>query len=131
MTADECISALDDALADDGEDIVLRRTVGTGSSVINLDVVCRAKVNAVSAQEVAAGIAESDLRLILSPTQINDAQWPGGTPVAAPSAFNGDPSLPVPGDKVIVQNRLRNVAAPVDAQSIGGVTVRINLRVTG
>lgn len=125
MSPEECIAALDNSLTEVGEDFILRRIVSSAP----VDVTCRARVSAVNAAEIAAGISQTDLRLILSPTQINAAAWPGQSPPAAP--FDIDPSIPVPGDSAIVQGRMRTVAAPVDVQSINGVTVRINMRVTG
>lgn len=130
MSPQECIAALDNALAEAGEDIVLRRVVGSGSRVQNIDVKCRARVNSVSVQEIAAGIMQTDQNVILSPTQINNAQWPGGTVPLVPP-FDVDQRVPrTATDKAIVQKRLRTVAF-VDPQFVNGELVRINMRVTG
>lgn len=125
--AADYIASLDNALAQTGgDDIILRRVVGTQ----NVDVTCRARVDAVTTEEIAAGISQTDLNIIISPTQINNAEWPGYAAVDLPP-FDVDPRIPLMGqDKVIVENRLRTVAF-VDTQSVGNTLVRINMRVTG
>jgi len=125
------ISALDRALAQAGsENIVLRRVVGLAPNQVNVDVICRARVNSISEQEIQAGINQTDLNIVISPTEINRAQWPGGTTPALPP-FDVDQRVPrISADKVIVQKRLRIVAF-VDPKFIAGELVRINFRVTG
>src|SRR5258708_30008025 len=87
------VAALDDALAQAGEDIILRRIVGTAPNQINIDVMCRARVDAATVQEILAGIPATDLHVTMSPTQINNAQWPGGqVPLLPP--FNVDQRVP-------------------------------------
>lgn len=126
----DLVASLDSALAGYGEDIVLRRIVGTGVHVANIDVMCRARVDAMKTEQLAAGINSTDLNVIISPTQINEAQWPGGTfPVLPP--FNVDQRIPRASvDKMIVRNSIRNITF-VDAKVIGGELVRIDLRVSG
>lgn len=125
------IAALDSALAGYGEDIILRRVVGTGANVTNIDVKCRARVDAMSTDQIAAGVDATDLNVIMSPTQINEAQWPGGTVPLQPP-FDVDQRIPRSGgaDSMIVRNMPRKIAF-VDAKVIGGELVRINARVTG
>lgn len=126
----ELIASLDNALAEAGEDVILRRVVGSGSAVANIDVTCRARVDAMKTEQMAAGINATDLNVIISPTQINDAQWPGGTvPILPP--FDVDPRIPRASvDKMIVRNSIRNITF-VDAKVIGDELVRIDLRVSG
>jgi hypothetical protein len=125
------IAALDSALAGYGEDIILRRVVGSGANVVNVDVACRARVDAASTDQIAAGVSATELNVIISPTQINEAQWPGGTVPLQPP-FNVDQRIPRVGgpDKMIVRNVLRQITF-VDAKVIGGELVRINARVSG
>src|SRR5258708_24588455 len=86
------VAALDDALAQAGEDIILRRIVGTAPNQINIDVMCRARVDAATVQEILAGIPATDLHVTMSPTQINNAQWPGGQgPLLPPFQFAPPP----------------------------------------
>jgi hypothetical protein len=127
----DLISALDNALAQAGEDIVLRRIVGSGATAINIDVICRARVDPATTQEVLAGVPMTSLNVILSPTQINERQWPGGhIPLVPP--FDVDQRIPRVGgsDNMIVRNMLRRIIH-VDAKLIGGELVRITARVDG
>jgi hypothetical protein len=125
------IAALDNALAQVGEDIILRRVIGTAPNQTNINVTCRARVDAMKTEQLVAGINATDLNVILSPTQINNAQWPGGhVPLQPP--FDVDQRIPrVAGaDKMIVRNVLRSVTF-VDAKVINGELVRIDARVSG
>lgn len=128
MSPEDCIAALDDALADDGQDVVLRRVVGQGAGMVNVDVVCRAVVRPyrLREDELAGGISQTVLLVSISPTQIATAQWPGGSMPGQTVA----PSLPRRNDKMIIDGRLRNVEACVPI-SIGNVAVRYDLSVTG
>ena len=118
--------ALDNALAMVGEDIVIRRVVSAG---VNVDVKCRARIDGENTQEIAAGIAQTDLHVIISPSEINAAQWPGGTVPLLPP-FDLDQRVPRINDKVIVQRRLRSISF-VEPMFVGGDLVRINMRVSG
>lgn len=119
---------LDKSLLVDGEDVTLRRVVGTTNQV-NIDVVCRAFVRRYQAQELAGTIIQGDSQLILSPSQIIAAQWPGGlSPTASDAAL--DHRVPRKDDKVVVQGKTRNVemAAPI---YVANELVRIELQVRG
>ncbi|MBZ9659777.1 hypothetical protein LB523_12045 [Mesorhizobium sp. ESP-6-4] len=99
---------LDAALRRRGEDIILRRQIAAGSNITNIDVTCRARVDTVSAEEIAGTIAVSDLKVILSPTQIMAAQWPGGVP-QYPVTNASDPRVPRITDFVIARGKQRQV----------------------
>lgn len=131
MSAEELIAALDAALlAGVHENVILRRIVGKSPNTQNIDVSCIARVDAASLEQIASGIAQADLNIIMSPTQINEAQWPGGTVPQLPP-FNVDQRVPRENaDKMIVRGRLRTVAF-VDPKMWEREIVRINLRVTG
>jgi hypothetical protein len=112
------INALNRALARVGEDVVLRRVV-SGS---NVDVTCRARVRSPTTQEVAAGYQQADSLVILSPTQIAQAGWPGdGSMIRGGGAS---------GDKIKIQGRFRNIerSNPI---FVAGALVRYELRVIG
>jgi hypothetical protein len=128
----DLISALDNALAQAGEDIILRRVVGTAPNQVNIDVTCRASVNAATVQQIVANIPATDLNIIISPTQINNAQWPGGTVPLLPP-FNVDQRIPRvgPTDKVLLRGAAPRTVAFVDPKFINGELVRIDFRVTG
>lgn len=125
------IAALDSALALVGEDFILRRVVGSGSNVINVDVRCRAQVSAMTVTEIAAGLKATDLNVIFSPTQINQAQWPGGTlPMQPP--FNIDQRIPRENgaDKAIIRGVLRQIVF-VKPIFVPDELCRIEMRVSG
>jgi len=117
------IARLDRQLQQRGEDIVLSRKSATGS----VDVTCRAKVSDYQPHELlpGTGLAQGDSRVVISPTQINDAGWPGDAPAVA-----GDPRLPMSKDSALIGGRRRAVkaVAPVYMQN---VLIRINLVVSG
>lgn len=127
MTAE--IAALDGGLARAGEDIVIRRKAGSGSNQVNVDVKCRAVVRTVSADQIAGTITQNDVNVILSPTQILAAQWPGGV-YEGPVASDVDPRIPRVNDFAVVQGKQRQVknAKPI---FVGGVWVRMELVVSG
>lgn len=129
------IAALDNAIQQSGrgEWVILRRIVGNAPNTINIDVRCFVQVDAVSVQQIVAGIAETDLNIIMSTTQIDAAQWPGGTtPLMAP--FDVDQRVPrITNDRMIVQGRSRTVAyvKPFCGGAGGKEILRLELRVTG
>lgn len=131
--AQDLIDDLDAALAVDGEDVILRRIVGTGATTTNVDVGCRAKVGALSTEQIAAGIPVTELNVILSPTEITKRQWPGGTmPPTTPPQLTEDPLIPRArgSDRIIARGKLRLITF-VDPKIVGGVLVRIDCRVEG
>jgi hypothetical protein len=123
-------AALDAALLEAAEDIVLRRQVASGSNIANIDVTCRARVDTVNADEIAGTIAVSDLKIIMSPTEILAAQWPGGVP-AYPVSSASDVRIPRITDFVIARGKVRQVKM-VDPKIIGADGwCRINMVVAG
>jgi hypothetical protein len=133
MSAAALISALDSALlAGAWEEIILRRVVGTAPNQVNIDVKCIARVDAMKVEEIVAGIPATDLNIVISPTQINNAQWPGGQVPALPP-FNVDQRVPrINGpDKVLLRGAAPRTVAFCDPKFLGTEPIRINMRVTG
>jgi hypothetical protein len=130
----DLIADLDNALAQVGEDIILRRIVGIAPNQINVDVVCRAMVSALSIAQIAAGIPATELNVIISPTQINEAKWPGGSVQVLPP-FNLDQRVPRAGptDKVLLKDRSQPPRAVTFSGPIfvNSELVRINMRISG
>lgn len=122
MSAAEEITALDTALAEDGEDIILRRTV----SGVNTDVTCRAFVRGVSAQQLMAGISQDNSNVIISSTEIIDNGWPGTSTLPD----SQDARVPATTDKLVVAGKSRAIksAQPI---YVAGELVRINIMVLG
>lgn len=121
-------SDLDQFLAADGQDVILRRLTGTTNQVA-VDCPCRAFVRGYQPKELAGGIIQGDTHVILSATDIIRAQWPGGEPVTNPPTAT-DPRVPRKGDRVIIEGKARTVeyASPT---SVNGILHRIDLTVRG
>ena len=132
--AHPAIAALDNALAANSEEIILRRIVGATVATQQFVDCPRilANVRGMNAQELAAGIDQNSLYCIFSPTRINETQWPGGQ---LPGGMV-DPRVPSKnrGDRAYVGGAWRRVewADGITAR-MGGVTelVRIEMRVLG
>ncbi|MGE0417687.1 MAG: hypothetical protein AB7O80_12840 [Acetobacteraceae bacterium] len=121
--------ALDRSLALKGESVILRRVVASGTATAAVDAPCLAFVRKGVGQEVSPGVGQRDYDVILSPTDIERAQWPGGLPVRSPPTET-DPRIPVEGDQLIVQGRARLVRLATPT-FIAGELVRIDLQVRG
>jgi hypothetical protein len=128
----DLIAALDNALARAGEDIILRRVFGIAPNQTVVDVKCRAKVTAINSEQAVAGIAVTTFEIIISPTHIKAAQWPGATQPQLPP-FDVDPSIPRAGttDKVLMRGLPPMDVFFVDPVMPGGELVRINMKVKG
>jgi hypothetical protein len=91
-------------------------------------------VTGLSTAQIAAGIPATEFNVVISPTQINEAQWPGGTIPPIPP-LNLDQRIPRvgPADKVILKERdsVPRAVTFSDPQIVNSELVRINLRVTG
>ncbi|MBO9631207.1 MAG: hypothetical protein J7516_17525, partial [Shinella sp.] len=119
------IDMLDRQLAKHGEDIVITRIVKRGGVNVAETVTCRAFVKSVSADEIAGKIMAEDLKVIISPTQILDAGWPG-TDENIIAGNNVDQRIPKSSDKVTVQGRPREIRAP-KPKLMNGVWVRSDM----
>ena len=113
MSPESAIAALDRAVHVSGEQIRLRRT--TGTQQIPLDVDCHACVRGYAPDELLGTIAQGDRKVILSPTEMKNAQW------TWPPRVN---------DKCIIGGKQFTVFG-TDNLSIGGQLVRIELQVRG
>lgn len=128
--SDRELSDLNMSLAADGEWIIIRRLFGT--QLIPLSVDCRAFVRPISSEELSAGINQKSSNIILSPSEIIAAGWPGPwTPTASEPTNPGiDRRVPRIGDKAIVKGRPLNVELPKPIY-VDDELVRIELRVLG
>lgn len=125
MTPQDAINALDGALVEAGEDVVLRRVTGT-TGAVHADVTIRAGVRDYKPSEIVAGsgLVQGDSLVRFTLTQINAVGWPG-TAGGPP-----DPRIPTIKDKVFIGGAQRSVisAAPI---RMNGEIVRINMQVRG
>lgn len=130
MSAAQEIIDLDASLAEDGENIVLRRVKGSSlATQQNVDVICRAFVRGYSASELVGAITQQDRRVVLSPTQIDAAGWPADE---ADSTSLIDARVPRKnrGDKCVIAGKIYSVEA-AEGILIDGTLVRINMQVRG
>jgi hypothetical protein len=126
VTETEQIADLDAALAADGEWIELWRE--TGTQRIPFKVRCRAFVRGYAAQELVGGIAQTDSKIVMSPTEITRSGWPG--PNSSATSSNQDRRVPRKGDAVIISGRKRAVET-AGGIYLAGELVRIEMRVLG
>lgn len=131
MSAADLIASLDEALATGpSEDVILRRRIGEPPNAAYVSVTCRARVDRIDNIQQPAGIRISEFTLIMSPTQINDAKWPGGT-IPVPPPFDLDPRIPRENDtdEILMRGHNPRVIAVCDPKMEGREPVRFNLRV--
>lgn len=122
MTPDEAIAALDDALETAGETVTLRRLAKPPATGIIAEVVCKGLLRGYAPSDLVpgTGIGQQDQKMILSPSAIIAAGWPGG----------GGSPVPQQGD------RLRTNRGTLTVQAAAGIymadtLVRIELQAKG
>jgi hypothetical protein len=125
------MALLDRRLARRGETIYLRRTVGTANqSYVQCEL--KAIVRALTVEQLIGNITQQNYFLIISPTGIIKAQWPGGKTPAATGGIiaPSDPRIPLTSDVVYVRGSQKAVqrVAPVFDR---GACIRIELAVLG
>jgi hypothetical protein len=119
-------AALDRAIARAGQMVRLTRTIGTipNQTFITADV--PAIVRAYRTEQLIGTITQGDSNVILSPSDIERAGWPGGTPPT-----NGtDARVPKTTDSVVFLGRSCKIIA-VKPLYIRGELARIDLQVRG
>jgi hypothetical protein len=111
------IDALDRALKRSGQPVILRKIPST-------DVSCLALVRGYTPQQLVGGILLQDSLVIISPTPINAASWPG------PQVGTIDVRIPAKGrgDIVVVAGVNRAVQTSVGIY-VGSTLVRIEIQV--
>ncbi|MGV1867220.1 MULTISPECIES: hypothetical protein [unclassified Rhizobium] len=122
LTPEQIIGDLDAFLLESGEDAIMRRVAGS----VKADVAVRARVRGVNAQKVVGTITATDLDVVISPTQILAAGWPGETQQDGAA----DPRIPRINDSMVVKGKQRQVKLS-DPIFVGGAWVRCNLVVAG
>lgn len=124
--SDREVADLDYALGLDGQWIFLRSITPGSANPPYFEVQCRASVRGYRAEELVGGITQQDSRVILSPTQIIEAGWPG--PATVPT--DQDRRIPKKGDKAVINGKVRNVESAVGIYVDDGLC-RIEMRVLG
>jgi len=92
--------------------------VGLGTSVTMHDVAVRIRADDYQPDELVGGIMQGETKVILSPTQILAAAWPGPQ------------DWPRIGDTIVIDGRERRILSAPPKQ-IDGTVVRIDMRVAG
>ncbi|MCK0198979.1 hypothetical protein MWN34_18940 [Ancylobacter sp. 6x-1] len=125
MTPLQALAALDLWLAEFGSPVILRRVTWLDGVAVPADVEMPAMVRGYQPHELTGSTVQGDSSVLLSPTPIIKAGWPG-----VPSADGTDVRVPVRGDKLVIAGRVRNIeaAAPI---YVAGELVRIELQVSG
>lgn len=110
---------------------MLRRTVGAGNNVVNVDCDVRVAIHELSGEEITTGISIGDAQVIMSPTPLLAAQWPGGASDAV--TYPHAPWAPKQNDWIIVKatGRKRLIKAPPKLFAPTGEIVRIEMIVAG
>lgn len=120
------VARLDASLTRRGEDVTLRRTFGT--QLIPVDVTVRARMRGYQPNELVGGITQQDQAFILSPTQIDRAQWPGASVVpAGPPVDQRVPRL----NDVLLTTRGKLTVLAAAGIYVDGVLVRLEGRARG
>lgn len=120
MTPQQARAALDRHLKAHGQDVTLQR-LSSPSMAVAASVAVRAHVSDFSPQELdgAEGLQIGDSKVILSPTALIAASWPGA----------GEFPLPRKGDRLIIAGRTRTILYGYTAPHVAGELVRIELMV--
>lgn len=128
---------LDRWIARHGEPMELVRTVGTSTRTTNR-VNCRGIVKTFGVEQLIGGLTQTNYLVILSPTDLRKAQWPGGRGPATVAGGNlpsgttppKDYVIPMISDSVVFRNK-SNAIGTVNAIYDGDELIRIELKVTG
>jgi hypothetical protein len=117
--ASRCIADLDRELTRLGDTVQLQRLIAdpdTGNRTVSFSADFRARVDAHHPQELVPMSGEApNTRVILSPTGLRKANWPG---------------LPQKDDRLVIGGKNNNIEI-VSPLSIGDVIVRIELECRG
>lgn len=128
MTPEAAIASLDRMIEQNGEEVCLQRITGTVNQA-TFSATVRAFVRGYQPQELVGSIVQGDSKVILSPTGIAAAQWPGPQIVRIPPVTT-DVRVPTTNDKCVIAGRTRNIQAATPFY-LGGQLVRTELNVKG
>jgi hypothetical protein len=126
------LARLDRQIRLHGEEVQVTRTTGSSTQTVTRANI-RGIVKTLGIQQLIAGITQTNYVVIVSPTDLRRAGWPGAI---APSAASGvsvsvkDPCIPIVNDRMIFRART-NTISKVDAIYDGDECVRIELSCTG
>lgn len=116
-----------------GEWVYVRRNAGTGASNTSyVEAKVKAFIKALTVDELIAGITQQNFLVTISPTHLEEQQWPGGSVIAAGFGLIPvrDSAFPRQNDKVILRGTTKNVERIVAVWD-GDECIRIELAVKG
>jgi hypothetical protein len=120
--------ALDRALDRNHRLITIRRVVGQSPNAIVIDAVdVRAAINNYEPEDLVGDIQQGTSKVIMSPTDLERQQWPGGLP---PTAKEKD-RYPLNGDLAIVDGKARKINGDAELFKIGAEVVRLEFDILG
>ncbi|MCO6178818.1 hypothetical protein [Ciceribacter sp. RN22] len=126
------LAQLDRRLEQRGEMVVLRRRSTAGSKIISVECEVPAIVRALTIEQLVGNVTQQTFFVILSPTHILRAQWPGGrVPATTGSLIQpAEAWIPTTSDKVVLRGRERAIERPAPIYD-SGQFIRIELTATG
>ncbi len=128
ITAEGEIAWLDQELEGLETVTLTRNTLGPAGALIPASIDLPAMAASYDAHELVGLIAQGDVRVIFSPTQIEATGWPGGAPQRLGALAKG---IPTKGDTFTIAGHLYTVQAPAAVRRIGGRVVRLEAQVRG
>lgn len=118
------IAALDRALARDGETVLLRRRIGTGSTYV--EVTLNARLDGYRSESLIGAVKQTHSAFVFSPTEINAAvaagTWPG---------LAGGGNLPKNGDFIRSAGGVDRAIQSIAPARVGNEIVRFDGQVLG
>lgn len=118
------IAALDRALAKDGETVLLRRRVGTGSTFV--EITLNARLDGYRSESLIGAVKQTHSAFVFSPTEINAAVAAGTWPGAA-----GGGNLPKTGDFLRSVGGVDRAIQSIAPVRVGNTIVRFDGQVLG
>ncbi len=119
------IARLDASLLRRGENAILRRKLVAAGPFVTVAV--RIRVRGHGSSQLIGEQMQVDQDFVMSPTQINDADWPGAVPDAPPGI---DQRVPKSGDQLVLPRGPMAVQVATGIY-VDGVLVRIKGKVRG
>lgn len=129
MTPANARSSLARQIAQHGQTITIVRTTGTTTPTTVSATIMAFVRGDMDRNERRDGLVgqfqQGDLWIVIDPTDLESASWPGAGAVAGRSAV-----VPIRGDKITVEGRVRSVVI-AEARDVQGTIVRINVIARG
>ena len=125
------VARLDRQLRLRGEEVLLQRQTGSSTQSLTKATV-RGVVKTLGIQQLIGGISQTNYIVIISPSDLRRAGWPGAITATIPTAGLPlkDGVIPTTSDKMWFRAALKSISR-VDALYDGDDCVRIEMYCTG